>query len=428
MRIRTIIILAVILLVLAAAIVVYFTTRPSAPPVRTIATQPQDVLQDVAFTGRLAPKQQSRMSFEISGSLSAIYVSSGNSVSAAAPLARLSTTAADLGVSKASADQAAAQEQARITWQKAERSWQDAAATNTATLNRLRQAVRDKKTEFDQYRTIHEQTAREQGANDSTTETAVASLHTAETAYHTAQQTLNEYLKSTQASATTARQAADLARAQYLATTQASGSVAGLSSLEAATAIARHNLDRQTIYAPYAGTITAVDKQLGETATVGETVITIATTDQLELKANVTETDAAKLSVDQSATVTFDALPPQEQWLARISKISPAAVITEGVPNYEITLLIDQTDTRFRAGLTANITVHAASRTNVIAIPRRAVATRGDAQFVQVMEAAGQIADRQVTTGLAGSTGTIEIVSGLNAGELVVLDTRQQEQ
>ena len=128
------------------------------------------------------------------------------------------------------------------------------------------------------------------------------------------------------------------------------------------------------------------------------------------------------------ATVTFDALPPQEQWSAVITKISPAAVITEGVPNYEITLLIDQGDAHFRAGLTANITVHADQRTNVLAIPRRAVAIRGDSQFVQVMDSAGQISEHQVTTGLAGSTGTIEIVSGLNEGNQVVLEARQLEQ
>ncbi|HBE90585.1 MAG: hypothetical protein A3G57_03685 [Candidatus Andersenbacteria bacterium RIFCSPLOWO2_12_FULL_45_8] len=427
MRLRTIIITATLLLLIGGAIA-FFVTRPSQTSVRTFAVARQDVLQDVAFTGRLQPKQTSQLSFETIGAISAIYVAIGDIVTANTPLAQLSTTVANLNVSKTSADLAAAQEQSKITWQKAELAWQNTSNTNTSTIARLRQSVRDKKKELDQYRAIHEQVAREQGENDSTAATAVASVQAAQTAYHTSQQTLNENQQLAQASTAAARQAADLARAQYLATTQTSGSVVGLSSLEATTAIARHNLERQTIVAPFQGTITAVDKEVGETATTGETVVTVATIDQLELKANITETDAAKLTVNLPATVTFDALPPQEQWSAVIKKISPAAVISEGVPNYEITLLIDQPDSRFRAGLTANITVHADRRTGVIAIPRRAVATRGDAQFVQVLEPTGQTVERRVSTGLAGSTGTIEIINGLTEDDQVILETRQLEQ
>jgi Ca-activated chloride channel family protein len=40
----------------------------------------------------------------------------------------------------------------------------------------------------------------------------------------------------------------------------------------------------------------------------------------------------------------------------------------------------------------------------------------------------GSISEQKITTGLAGSTGTIEITSGLAEGQKVVIDNRQLEQ
>jgi len=127
------------------------------------------------------------------------------------------------------------------------------------------------------------------------------------------------------------------------------------------------------------------------------------------------------------ATISFDALPPQEKWTATVTHISPAASIVEGVPTYEITLELTEKDNRFRPGLTANITVHADTRTNVIAIPRRAVSTKDKEQYVRVVNADGNPQETKITTGLVGSTGLIEVTSGLNEGQLVVIDSRQEQ-
>jgi len=426
MSIKTVITTSVIVIVIIGGAFMYFASRPEESKARTVTALRQDVVQDVAFTGRLQPKQLSQLSFESIGTISATHVSVGDTVEPGQLLAQLETRLADLNIAKTSADLAATQEQKKISWQKAAEEYTNLQAQNARTLAKKQQVVRDEKIELDQYRAIHEQVAREQGENDSTTRTAVANVKLATTAYHAAQQALAETVKSNKAAEDTARQAADLAKAQYQATTQAAGNVAGLSSLEATAAIAQHNLTKQSITAPFSGTITTLDREVGETATSGATVVTVATVDQLELKASVTETDASKLAVNMTATITFDALPPQEQWTATLAEISPAAAIVEGVPTYEITLLIDNIDQRFRPGLTANITVHADTRSNVIAIPRRAVATRGGQQYVRVLHESGDIDEYSITTGLAGSTGTIEVISGLSEGDKVVIDTTGQ--
>lgn len=407
---------------------VTLTTRDNEPQLRTTVATKQDVIQDVVFTGRLKSKQVSNLSFESTGSIKELFVSTGDSVKEGQPLAKLETRSAQLSTAKSVADRVAAQEQKKITWNNTEKAWQDIKATNTMTIEKKRQTVRDTKAELDQYRAIHQIVAAEQGTNDSTTAASATNIKLAEKAYNAAQKALAETIESTKQTDSTGRQAADLAKAQYQATTQASGAVAGLSSLAATEAIANYNLTKKTITAPFDGVVTKVDKEIGETTTISATVITVETINQLELKANVTETDAAKIAVNMEGTINFDALPPQEKWSATVSHISPAAEIIEGVPTYEITLLLTNNDDRFKPGLTANITIHADSRQGVIAIPRRAVSTKGEEQIIRLLDESGNVSEQKITTGLAGSTGTIEVTSGLTAGQKVVIDNRQLEQ
>lgn len=423
----------IILITVAVLIIIgigftMLTKDDKKPQLRTTIATRQNVIQDVTFTGRLESEQISNLSFESTGSIKELLISVGDNVKTNQPLVKLETISAQLSTAKSLADRAAAEEQNKIAWDNAEKAWQNTKITNTLTLEKKRQTIRDKKTELDQYRAVHQEITAEQGGNNSTTETSATNIKLAETAYNAAQKTLAEAIKSTKQSEDAARQTADLAKVQYQATTQASGAIAGLSSLEATEAIAKHNLVKKTIIAPFDGIITKIDKEIGETTTVGQTVVTLETTNQLELKASVTETDAAKITINMEATINFDALPPQEKWSATVSQISPAAKIIEGVPTYEITLLITQKDDRFKPGMTSNITVHADSKSNVIALPRRAVSTKGGEQFIRIIDENKNITDQKITTGLAGSTGTIEITSGLTEGQEVVIDNRQLEQ
>lgn len=422
-------ILAVVVVgvIVVSVIFMVLTTRDDKLQLRTVVATKQDVIQDVSFTGRLKSKQVSNLSFESTGAIEELLVAAGDSVKEGQPLVKLETRSAQLSTAKSMADRVAAQEQKKIAWNNAEKAWQNTKATNTTTIEKKRQIVRDEKAEFDQYRAIHQIVATEQGVNDSTSAASAANVKLAETAYNSARKALIEAIESDKQTVSTTRQAADLAKAQYQATIQASSAIAGLSSLEATEAIAKYNLTKKTITAPFDGVITKIEKEIGETTTASETVVIVETINQLELKANVTETDAAKIVVDMNATISFDALPVQEKWSATVSYISPAARMIEGVPTYEIILLLTNNDDRFKPGLTANIIVHADSRYNVIAIPRRAVATKKGEQFIRILNENGDVLEQKITTGLAGSIGTIEVTSGLTVGQKVVIDNRKLE-
>lgn len=392
---------------------------------RTVAAERGDIKQEVAFTGSLKARRSVTMGFEAGGTVREVLVEVGDAVNEGDVLVRLDTSLAALELAKAKADLAAAQEQKRLGLVSAQEDLEHTKAENEELLEKRRQAVRDAKAELDQQKQVHVRTDSESGES-ATTETAVLTLRAKESAYHATQEALEETIQTVERQNQLKRSAAAEAAAVFEATNQASGEVAGLASLEASRRLAAVRLSKNVLTAPFSGVVTEVNGDKGEFVAAGAVVAGVATTGQqdLELSADVPETDAAKLEPGQQAIVTFDAYGSNETWNAEVVSVAPAAELIEGVPTFEVTLQLLTSDPRFKPGLTANITVHAAERKNVIALPRRAVITQNGRQFVRVLED-GAVREVNITTGLLGSDGRVEITSGLAGGEEVMIGNDQ---
>ncbi len=91
----------------------------------------------------------------------------------------------------------------------------------------------------------------------------------------------------------------------------------------------------------------------------------------------------------------------------------------EGVPTYKVTLYFNDRDERVRSGMTANLDILTERREGVFRIPSRAVTTKDGKKIVRVPDISG-LREVVVETGLRGSDGSIEIVSGLSEGDEVV--------
>jgi multidrug efflux pump subunit AcrA (membrane-fusion protein) len=100
--------------------------------------------------------------------------------------------------------------------------------------------------------------------------------------------------------------------------------------------------------------------------------------------------------------------------------MNPAESLVEGVATYKTTLYFNNSDERIKSGMTADVTIKGDRRDNVFAVPQRAVITRGDSKFVQVLQGEN-VAEKQVKTGLRGSDGNIEITDGLSEGDQVIV-------
>ncbi|MDP3997067.1 MAG: efflux RND transporter periplasmic adaptor subunit [Candidatus Andersenbacteria bacterium] len=418
-----IIVIVIICVIILAALGIFLINKSGRPvPPRTITTALGTIIQEVTFTGNVNAVDSVNLGFEFTGAISNTLVDVGDHVTAGQLLAEMDPRSIELELAKSQADEAAGAAEAKISWQKAQADYTNTIAVNQKTIERLKQAVRDAKAAYDQKKDVWEQTVREYDDDSSTSQTAYSAVVAAETAYNLAQTTLSENIKTTEKSNDTARSAADLAYAQYQNKVQKSPTQSGLSSLQALTGLSQVKLAKSRLTAPFDGVVTARQVKTGELAVAGASVFSIATVDSLKITAQVSETDALKLAVSQPASITFDAIPGTFSIDTKVSKIAPAAVVIEGVPTYEVTLSITD-PTRLKPGLTANVTVHSGRRDNVIAVPRRAIITRDDKQYVRILHDDGSITEQAITTGLDGSDGTTEVTSGINEGEKVITET-----
>jgi len=107
--------------------------------------------------------------------------------------------------------------------------------------------------------------------------------------------------------------------------------------------------------APFAGTITSLNLKVGEYATAGQAVVTLADLSSWVVKTtDLTEIDVVKLSDDQLVTVILDALPNKEL-KGHLLSISQTYSESQGDVVYEVTILLTESDPLMRWGMTAEV-------------------------------------------------------------------------
>jgi HlyD family secretion protein len=130
------------------------------------------------------------------------------------------------------------------------------------------------------------------------------------------------------------------------------------------------------------------------------------------------ETDAARLAANQTASLTFDAIP-NLTISGHVLAISPNATVVSNVVDYYVSFVLNRTDPRLREGMTVNAAVTVAQADNALRVPNAAVHSTGGTTTVTLL-VSGQQVPTEVVTGVVGDTYT-EIKAGINEGDKVVL-------
>lgn len=175
-------------------------------------------------------------------------------------------------------------------------------------------------------------------------------------------------------------------------------------------------LGNRVITAPFAGTITDVNVLAGETISSAP-VLTLLSESEFELTARIPEIDIAKVNVEQTARVTFDA-QPDEVLEAKIDFVSPLATEIDGVAYFEAKLQFSEPPSWLRSGLNADVDILVESKENTYRLPKRFVITRQDRNFV-LLEENGNVIEQEIGVGFSGNDGFVEVI-GLKEGDLVI--------
>lgn len=184
---------------------------------------------------------------------------------------------------------------------------------------------------------------------------------------------------------------------------------------EANDAIARLNLDRSRVRAPFDGAVAARLASAGDYLAVGAPIVMLVQTDPLRLKLEVPERESVAIRAGQNTRVTVEG--DTNVYRGQIARVAPAI-------QQENRMLQVEADIPNQGGLRAGLFVRAAiivnEREETVCVPATAPITFAGIEKVVIVND-GKATEKTVFTGRRDGD-WVEIISGLKPGETVVLD------
>jgi RND family efflux transporter MFP subunit len=200
---------------------------------------------------------------------------------------------------------------------------------------------------------------------------------------------------------------------------------------ERGVALQRQGLEDTVIRAPFAGVAVSKDAQPGEmispvSAGGGFTrtgISTIVDMSSLEIEVDVNEGYIQRVKGGQKVEATLDSYP---DWRIPCHVITIIPTANREKATVKVRIGFDQLDPRIlpdmgvKVSFLEDVRPGSAPVAARVTVPKAAIRNDGGSSVVLVV-ADGRVERRAVRTGLE-SEGTIEVLSGLNAGEKIVID------
>jgi HlyD family secretion protein len=203
---------------------------------------------------------------------------------------------------------------------------------------------------------------------------------------------------------------------------------------------AERALTQMSLRAPSPGTISLLQHwagsgfatyKPGDRAWPGTSLAELPDASTLRVSARVDETERGRLALKQPVTIRLDAIPDR-QFTGHTEKISAIATLdfNSGWPlarNFTLEIVLDQTDSRFKPGLTAQLTVVVDRIPDALTIPAQALFRKSGQDTAYVWQGT-QFEPRVVEVGRR-SGDRVLVARGLQPGERVALgDPSPKEQ
>src|SRR3954449_13493411 len=142
---------------------------------------------------------------------------------------------------------------------------------------------------------------------------------------------------------------------------------------------AKTDLERCTIVSPIDGTVISRSVDVGQTvaASLQAPVIFVIANDltNMQIDANVAEADIGAVAVDQTVDFTVDAFPMQT-FNGKVKQVRNAPITVQNVVSYDTVISVSNPEQKLKPGMTANVSIVAAHRDDVIKAPNAALRFR----------------------------------------------------
>ncbi|MGE5604437.1 MAG: efflux RND transporter periplasmic adaptor subunit, partial [Bacteroidota bacterium] len=199
---------------------------------------------------------------------------------------------------------------------------------------------------------------------------------------------------------------------------------ATLDNVRAQLAVAEKNyqlqkiqLEQTRIYAPEGGYVLQKLVTPGVNLTSGTTIVTVAPLSPVKLTFNIDQKDAAKVRKGMSVDFVSDAMPGRI-FTGRINQVAP--VYDPNTRTLALTVSLANDDHSLIPGMFGTVTVIIGGKDFALVTPQEAVLVQNGQAGVFVVGPENVVRFQPVKTGLAAE-GRVEIVSGLQIGDMVVV-------
>jgi HlyD family secretion protein len=142
---------------------------------------------------------------------------------------------------------------------------------------------------------------------------------------------------------------------------------------------ARVDLSRCTIYSPVDGIVISRNVDVGQTvaASLSAPTLFIIANDltRMQINASVAEADIGNVEVGQDVDFTVDAFPDRK-FRGKVSQIRNSPTTVQNVVTYDTIVEVHNPDLKLKPGMTANVSIIVAERSNTLKIPNSALRFR----------------------------------------------------
>jgi len=179
---------------------------------------------------------------------------------------------------------------------------------------------------------------------------------------------------------------------------------------------AKARLDKTQIRAPFDGAIGIMEQSPGTYVQQGQELVTVVENNPMKVDFRIPEKNLHDVGGGQAAEIKLDGFPDQiftatvEAIDSKVDHQSHSIAVRGTIPNPQGLL---------RGGLFTNVSLIIGEKGDAILIPESALEREGEMEFVWVIKN-NKASRRRVLTGTKENN-KVEIVAGLNSGEIVVM-------
>ncbi len=196
---------------------------------------------------------------------------------------------------------------------------------------------------------------------------------------------------------------------------------AEVAQAEAQLKLAESQLSKANITAPLDGIVLRKSVEPGAYVQPGIVLFKVGLPTELEVQADILETEVVRVTVGQKVQVLGDVLG-NKVVSGRVTEVSPEAVVklsSLGVEQRRVPVKVAlDRNSALRPGFNVDVRIITGEKSKTLSVPEEAVFSEQGKDFVFVVKS-GKLTKRQVTTGLTNKE-FVEVTAGLKAGEEVV--------